>query len=50
MRFGWFDVVDDPDVTLALLDKVENWAREEKLDGSTRAAGIHQPGSCGHAD
>jgi len=31
MRFGWFDVVDDPAVTLALLDKVEDWARHEDL-------------------
>ncbi|MCD6577722.1 MAG: GNAT family N-acetyltransferase [Anaerolineaceae bacterium] len=31
MRFGWFDVIDDPTVTLALLEKVENWAREASL-------------------
>jgi len=31
MRFGWFDVVDDPAVTLALLEKVESWARDEGL-------------------
>ena len=30
MRFGWFDVVDDFDVTQALLDQVEKWAKEEK--------------------
>ena len=31
MRFGWFDVIDDPRVTLALLEKVESWARGEGL-------------------
>ena len=31
VRFGWFDVIDDPEVTLALLEKVENWAGAEGL-------------------
>ena len=31
MRFGWFDGIDDPAVTLALLDKVEDWARDQGL-------------------
>ena len=31
MRFGWFDVANDPTVTLALLEKVESWARDEGL-------------------
>ena len=31
LRFGWFDVVDDPAVTLALLEKVESWAKAEGL-------------------
>jgi GNAT superfamily N-acetyltransferase len=31
IRFGWFDVVDDPEVTQKLLGEVENWAREEGL-------------------
>ena len=31
LRFGWFDVIDDPELTLALLEKVENWARKEGL-------------------
>jgi GNAT superfamily N-acetyltransferase len=31
LRFGWFDVVNDPGVTLALLEKVESWARSEGL-------------------
>jgi GNAT superfamily N-acetyltransferase len=31
MRFGWFDGIDDNAVTLALLDEVEGWARDEGL-------------------
>lgn len=31
MRFGWFDVIDDPAIASALLKKVEDWAKEEKL-------------------
>ncbi|MDO9545477.1 MAG: GNAT family N-acetyltransferase [Pelolinea sp.] len=31
VRFGWFDVIDDPTVTLVLLEKVESWARNEGL-------------------
>ena len=31
MRFGWFDGIDDSTVTLALLEKVESWAREQSL-------------------
>jgi len=31
MRFGWLDVTDDPNMTRGLLDKVEDWAREEGL-------------------
>jgi len=31
MRFGWFDGIDDSAVTLALLDKVEDWARDKGL-------------------
>lgn len=29
MRFGWFDLVDDPEVAAALLGAVEGWAREK---------------------
>ncbi|MBN1267168.1 MAG: GNAT family N-acetyltransferase [Anaerolineales bacterium] len=29
MRFGWFDFIDDPAVSTALLKQVENWALEE---------------------
>lgn len=28
MRFGWFDFIDDIDVSAALLGQVESWARE----------------------
>ena len=31
VRFGWFDAIDDPAVTLVLLEKVESWARTEGL-------------------
>ncbi len=32
MRFGWFDFVDDPDISAALLGAVEAWAREKGLE------------------
>ncbi|HUZ17117.1 MAG TPA: GNAT family N-acetyltransferase [Spirochaetia bacterium] len=32
-RFGWIDFVDDPEVSKALLDWVEAWAREHHLTG-----------------
>lgn len=31
MRFGWIDFIDDPEVSSALLGRVEDWAREEGL-------------------
>ncbi len=31
MRFGWFDFIDNPDVSAALLKQVENWAAEHDL-------------------
>ena len=37
MRFGWLDMVDDPQVTLSLLEKVEGWAGDENL------AAVHGP-------
>jgi GNAT superfamily N-acetyltransferase len=37
MRFGWIDFIDDPDVSEALLDTVENWARE------TGMTAVHGP-------
>jgi len=32
MRFGWFDFIDDPEVSEALLDKVAEIGKENKLD------------------
>ncbi len=32
MRFGWFDFVDDPEVSKALLEKVEAIGKENNLD------------------
>ena len=32
MRFGWFDVIDDIEVTKALLDKVKQIGKENKLE------------------
>jgi GNAT superfamily N-acetyltransferase len=37
IRFGWFDFVEDPEVARALLNKVEEWGREENM------AEIHGP-------
>ena len=31
MRFGWFDFIDDPDVSSALLSAVAEWAGQQKL-------------------
>ena len=31
-RFGWFDFIDDKSVSAALLQSVENWARENDLE------------------
>ena len=36
VRFGWFDFVDDPQVSKALLETVEQWGRER---GMTEMAG-----------
>jgi len=32
IRFGWWDVIDDVEVTKALLNKVIEWGRAEKLE------------------
>jgi GNAT superfamily N-acetyltransferase len=32
-RFGWIDFIDDPEVSKALLETVENWAKENGLEG-----------------
>ena len=31
MRFGWIDFIDDPEVSQALMDAVESWAKEKGL-------------------
>ncbi len=36
VRFGWFDFIDDPEVSAALLQTVEQWGRER---GMTEMAG-----------
>jgi GNAT superfamily N-acetyltransferase len=36
VRFGWFDFIDDPEVSAALLKAVEDWGREK---GMTEIAG-----------
>lgn len=33
-RFGWIDFIDDREVSRALLDTVENWAKEKGLAGA----------------
>ncbi|OGS45091.1 MAG: hypothetical protein A2539_05840 [Elusimicrobia bacterium RIFOXYD2_FULL_34_15] len=37
LRFGWFDFINDEEVSKVLLEKVENWAKEKGL------AGVHGP-------
>lgn len=32
VRFGWFDFIDDTDVSQSLLNTVENWAQEEGMN------------------
>lgn len=36
VRFGWFDFIDDPEVSVALLQAVEDWGRRQ---GMTEIAG-----------
>ncbi|MDO9154767.1 MAG: GNAT family N-acetyltransferase [Paludibacter sp.] len=36
-RFGWLDFIDDEEVSKALFDKAENWAKEKGMDA------IHGP-------
>ncbi len=38
MRFGWFDIIDDEEVSRALLGAVEDWARAQ---GMTTLTGPH---------
>ena len=32
VRFGWFDFIDDPDVSRALLDAVEQWGKSKGMN------------------
>lgn len=32
LRFGWFDVENDEDVAKALLQQIENWAKEKNME------------------
>ena len=32
-RFGWLDFIDDPEVVKCLLGLVEEWAREQGMEG-----------------
>ena len=34
VRIGWVDFIDDPDVSRALFDAAENWAKEREMDGT----------------
>lgn len=40
MRFGWFESIDDYEVTAALLDAVEDWARETGMQTLTGPHGF----------
>ncbi len=32
-RFGWIDFIDDPEVSKALIETVENWAKKNGMEG-----------------
>ena len=49
MRFGWLDFIDDPQVSTALLEAVEAWAKEDRHDRRPRTAGLHRHGPGRHA-
>jgi hypothetical protein len=40
LRFGWFDTIDDYDVTKALFDAVEEWGRERGMETLTGPHGF----------
>ncbi len=40
LRFGWFDVIDDYEVTKALFNKVEEWAKELGMETITGPQGF----------
>ena len=40
VRFGWFDFIDDPEVSKALLDTVAAWGKERGMDGLNGPVGF----------
>ncbi len=40
VRFGWFDFIDDPEVSKALLDTVAEWGKEHGMDGLNGPVGF----------
>lgn len=40
VRFGWIDFVDDPEVSKALLDKVEEWGKERGMEAMVGPLGF----------
>ncbi len=40
VRFGWFDFIDDIDVTRALLETVERWGKERGMDAAVGPLGF----------
>lgn len=40
VRFGWFDVVDDPQVTKALIDAVSEWGKAKGMNAVTGPMGF----------
>lgn len=49
LRFTQVDFIDDIEVSSALFETVENWARELGLLRRTRSSGLHGHGPGGHA-
>lgn len=40
VRFGWIDFVDDPEVSKALLDQVEAWGKERRMEAMVGPLGF----------
>ena len=40
VRFGWFDFIDDPEVSKTLLDTVVTWGKERGMDGLNGPVGF----------
>lgn len=40
VRFGWIDFVDDPEVSAALLEQVENWGKERGMEAMVGPLGF----------